>query len=211
MISDITRGKFLVFILITLLISVAFSFGKHFENFFPLDEGKELEYNYIRLKGNEKLEKAKIKVSNLAIKTINNIKVIPRKYEKLNDKGEKHIYTVFFKNDNEGILFLAIQKENESQPNFLPHPFYYMKNPINVGTIWGGGETPRGVIEGIRETVNVPAGTFNGCVKVKITYPQSMPIQEALFWFAPKVGIVKTSYLYKNSMQEQFELIALVN
>ena len=117
--------------------------------------------------------------------------------------------SAFFFNDKEGIIFYATQAEKDNEPKVFPHSFYYIKNPLKVGTTWGGGESPRGSIESVTETVTVQAGTFANCVKVKITYPQSMPMNESVYWFAEKTGIVKSSYLYKDSAREQFELTSI--
>ena len=171
-----------------------------------------LEYDVTRKKGNEINEKSKLIVSNLASTNIDKKTVIPRKYESkkdIKDNKSKSEFLAYFHNDNDGILFLATKTEKDTQPKLFPTPFYYIKNPIEVGTTWGGGEVPKGYIENINETVVVPAGTFIKCVKVKITYPPQMPLNEAVFWFAEKVGIVKSHYHYKNSMEEDFQLTAI--
>jgi hypothetical protein len=55
----------------------------------------------------------------------------------------------------------------------------------------------------------VPAGTFKNCVKVKISYPPTLPMREGFFWFAEKVGIVQSAYIYKDSLKEDFQLLAM--
>lgn len=210
MIAGLSR-KTMVFLIFIISISlVGFKlFGKHFETFFPLDEGIVLEYDVTRKKGTEINEKNKLTVSNLASKNVENKTAIPRKYEIKKDNNVRSEFLAFFHNDNDGILFLATQTKKDSQPQLFATPFYYVKNPLKVGTSWGGGELPKGYIESVSETVVVPAGTFDNCVKVKITYPPKMPMNEAVFWFAEKVGIVKSHYKYKNSMEEDFQLTAI--
>uniref|UniRef100_A0A7V4G953 DUF3108 domain-containing protein n=1 Tax=Desulfobacca acetoxidans TaxID=60893 RepID=A0A7V4G953_9BACT len=191
------------------LLLTAFIFEKHFENYFPLEEGKVLEYSFTSAKDGNVVEKAKVTVTNLAPKTLDNKTVIPRKYEKVTQKGDKQTYTGFFLNDKEGVLFWAVQGDKDDQPKPLPQKIYYLKNPLKVAATWGGGEAPKGSIESTDEKVAVAAGSFSGCVRVKIAYPENMPLKESLYWFAENVGIIKSSYTYKNGVQEQFELLAV--
>jgi hypothetical protein len=203
------RLPFLFLVLAGVLATTAFIFEKHFENYFPLDEGRVLTYGYTRSKDSSMQEKAKITVSNQAAKTLEGKTVSPRKYEKISEKGEKQNYTVFFHNDKEGILMAAIQGEKEDQPKSLPQKIYYLKNPLKVGTTWGGGDSPQGVVESLSEKVAVPAGTFEGCIKVKLTYPHNMPVKDAVLWFAERVGIIKSVYVYKDGMREEFQALSL--
>jgi len=209
MVSGLAR-KLWFFFLIMLVIGVTgFRFStKHIDNYFPLEEGMILEYDFRRTKGDLE-EKGKVTVTNLAVRNLENKMVVPRKYEMKKDANVSQTYLAFFYNDKEGILFFAVQAEKESNPKVMSPPFYYVKNPLEVGTAWGGGESPQGKIESVNESITVPAGTFKSCVKVKLTFPQTMPMQEATFWFAEKIGIIKSIYRYKDAREEQFQLTAI--
>ncbi len=199
-----SRRMTLFLALASILLSGGFIFGtKHFDNYFPLQEGQSLEYEVKRSKDGAVVEQVKEKVTNLAEQTLEGKRVVPRKY----DIGGK-TFLAFFNRDTEGIMFMATKGEKDAKPNLLPHPFYYIKNPLEVGASWGKGDGPKGRIDSVSETVTVPAGTFRKCVKVKITYPGSMPMSEGTLWFAEKVGIVKSTYVYKNAMKEEFQLLA---
>lgn len=210
MLSRLSRTRIFVGALTAVIFAGGFIFtGRHFENYFPLQEGLSLEYNVKRSKDGEIVEQAKEKVTNLAAKTLEGKKVVPRKYEVKDEKNVEKTFMGFFHKDNEGVMLWATQAEKDGQPNLLSTPFYYVKNPLEVGTVWGSGEGPKGAIESISETVTVPAGTFKKCVKVKITYPPNMAMSEGFFWFAERIGIVKSSYVYKNSMKEEFQLLSI--
>jgi len=210
MIAGLSRKTMVFLIFIISLSLVGFKlFGKHFETFFPLDEGLVLEYDVTRKKGTEIDDKSKLTVSNLPSRMVEKKTAIPRKYEIKKANNVKSEFLAFFYNDKDGVLFLATQTGKDGQPKPFPTPFYYLKNPLKVGTTWGGGEIPKGFVESVNETVVVPAGTFDNCVKVKLTYPPKMPMNEAVFWFAEKVGIVKSLYKYKNSMEEVFQLTTI--
>lgn len=184
-------------------------FEKHFDNYFPLQEKLSLEYVVIRLKPDGVREEGTLKVTNQAAAKWEGKPVVPRSYEIRIGQGAPEKYVAYFQNDREGILFVALQPGKADKPQAITPPFYYLKGPLKPGTTWGGGDGPRGSVEHAAETVTVPAGTFKGCVRVKLTYPEGKPLKEGIFWYAEKVGIVKSSYLYHNSLKEEFRLTAV--
>ena len=201
-------GNFLV-ILLASAVLCGFIFEKHIDNFFPMEEGRKFEYSYTRAKDNAIIEKAAVTVTNNPKRTWEQKTVMPRTYEKLNDKKEKQVHTVFFHNDGEGIMMVAFQGEKDGQPKALPHKLAYLRSPLKVGNRWGGGDDPQGVIDSLSDKVAVPAGTFDGCIKVKLTYPSNLPVQEAFLWFAENVGVVKSLHRYRDGSREEFELKAV--
>lgn len=184
-------------------------FEKHFENYFPLQEKMTLEYALTRLKADGAKEEGKLFVTNLAPTKLENKTVVPRRYEMKVQDTLKQSYAVFFHNDKDGMLFFAIQTDKEAKPQLFTPPFYYLKNPLKPGAAWGGGDTPRGTVESIDETVTVPAGTFKGCLRVKLTFPPDKPLAEGIFWYGERVGIVKSTYTYRNAVKEEFRLVAV--
>ncbi len=183
-------------------------FEKHYENYFPLTEKMTLEYALTRTNPDGVQETGKMFVTNLAPTRLENKTVVPRRYEMKIQEGRQS-YSVFFHNDRDGILFFANKTEKEAQPQPATPPFYYLKSPLKPGASWGGGDSPRGLVESVAETVTVPAGTFKGCVRVKLTFPPGKPLAEGIFWYGEKVGIVKSVNLYRNGQKEEFHLISV--
>ena len=68
---------------------------------------------------------------------------------------------------------------------------YIIKNPIVVGASWKSGNLVR-TIEGF-ESVTVPAGTFDNCVKIRTTSDKNSE-SGSFLWLAPKIGNVKLVY-----------------
>ncbi len=203
------RGKLAGVLAAALAVAGFTLFEKHFENYFPLQEKMTLEYALTRSRADGSKEEGKLFVTNLAPSKLENMTVVPRRYEIKIQDTLKQSYSVFFHNDKDGLLFFAIQTEKESQPQLITPPFYYLKNPLKTGAAWGGGDTPRGSVESVGETVTVPAGTFKGCVRVKLTFPPDKPLAEGTFWYGEKVGIVKSTYVYRNAMKEEFRLVSV--
>jgi tetratricopeptide (TPR) repeat protein len=94
-----------------------------------------------------------------------------------------------------------------------------LKLPVKKGESWtdpGNEAQAVRVVESTDETIAVPAGTFNGCVRVKTTIevrvaneggPQANEVYnrnkgfqegEKWMWFAPGVGIVKAEHHHAN-------------
>jgi len=209
MVAGLAKKLWLLLLIWVVIGVTGFRFAtKHSENYFPLEAGISLEYDFKRTKG-ELQEKGKVTVTNLAARKLQDKMVVPRKYDMKKEQGGNQAYLAFFYNDKEGVQFFAVQAEKESDPKLMSPPFYYIKNPLETGTTWGSGDSPRGRIESVSESITVPAGTFKNCVKVNLTFPQTMPMQEATFWFAERIGIIKSIYRYKDAREEQFQLTAI--
>ncbi|MBM4283923.1 MAG: hypothetical protein FJ128_01560 [Deltaproteobacteria bacterium] len=205
MVATSSRRGLLAAALGAIIFAGGFIFGaKHVDNYFPLQEGLTLEYAVKRTKDGAVVEQIKQKVTNLAQQTLDRKRVVPRKYEMAGVS-----FMGYFSKDSEGVMFLATKGEKDPKPVVLPNPFYYLKDPLKVGEVWGTGDGPKGRIESVSDTVVVPAGAFKECVKVKITYPATMPMKEGYFWFAEKIGIVQSAYIYKDAMREEFQLISM--
>jgi hypothetical protein len=184
-------------------------FARHFEGYFPLAEKITLEYELVRQKPDGSIEKGRLFVTNLAPMRLANKTVVPRRYDLKMQDGLKQSYSIFFHNDQEGILFFGFQTDKEAQPQVASPPYYYLKNPLKVGASWGEGDSPKGKVESLSEAVTVPAGTFTNCLRIKITFPPNKPLAEGLFWYGEKVGIVKSAYLYRNALKEEFRLVSI--
>ncbi|MEA2078162.1 MAG: hypothetical protein U9O95_09110 [Candidatus Marinimicrobia bacterium] len=124
---------------------------------------------------------------------------------------------IFIRETKKGQILFAIQGAEDSEPVILEELVYLNKNPFKTGTTWEGDFTTSVMMESVtfpltyeiqkgKETVTVPAGTFDKCLKVvakgeverdkgllgmvKITIVQTD-------WYAPKVGLIK-SVLHKS-------------
>lgn len=68
--------------------------------------------------------------------------------------------------------------------------------PLEVGLTWQFSENPPMTAEilSLTETVNVPAGTFENCMELKLTWVEQGNTVENITDFAPDVGKVKNVY-----------------
>ncbi|MFZ2087653.1 MAG: hypothetical protein WAU47_03680, partial [Desulfobaccales bacterium] len=91
------------------------------------------------------------------------------------------------------------QGAKDQAPKILPEKQYILKFPLNQGASWkqqAEGFILEDTIIDTKGSVQTPAGAFQDCLVLKRIYfhPKNpnTPLQEALFWFAPGVGNVKT-------------------
>lgn len=68
--------------------------------------------------------------------------------------------------------------------------------PLQVGATWQFSEEPpmTGEILSLTETVNVPAGTFENCLEMRLIWVESGNTVENVTDFAPNVGRVRNVY-----------------
>ncbi len=192
-----------------LLLAAGFTLGtRHYENYFPLQEKLIWEYAVRRSRTGSATEEGRLTITNLSPTRVEQRRVTPRRYE-FSLGPSRESYTVYFHNDGEGVLFYALQTDKESQPRMAEPPFYYLKNPLSPGAGWGGGGSPQGRVEGVRERVAVPAGTFRDCVVVSLTFPPGRPLKEGRIWYAERVGIVQSEFRYPDGRTETFRLTAM--
>ncbi len=134
--------------------------------------------------------------TNFPSRELKGKKVVPRKSE----KGLESSFT-FIGEDRDGIYIFARQPPSAMEPIILQPPAYLIRYPIQVSTTWEVS-MPKGkndtltlqvAIESISETVTVPAGTFERCLKVKsvgsATDGGSIEVYD---WYAPGVGLIKS-------------------
>jgi hypothetical protein len=68
-------------------------------------------------------------------------------------------------------------------------PVYVLKQPLSVGTKWRGEHGGWVEVAEVSAVVNVPAGTYQGCVKTVEQRGGDMPLRVATT-FCPDIGIV---------------------
>jgi hypothetical protein len=193
--------------LIFFLLSGASCFGEPAESYYPLKEGMTWVYGISSNKPGVK----KITVTNLAPRELQGKSVTPRKWEV---GGGVRYY--FIAKDDAGVYRYAEQRGDTGEPRIITPKVYYLKNPVDNGTNWdistkmGEDELKVNItVESIRETVQVPAGKYQECVKLK--HEGKMEAKEgalsltAYEWYAPGVGLVKSMFTIKKSGKGEAE------
>jgi hypothetical protein len=176
------------------------------EKYYPLKEGITWVYSVSSKKpGGER-----ITVTSLAPREVKGKTAHPRKWEV--GGGVKYY---FIAKDDAGVYRYAEQKGDAGEPQIITPKVYYLKNPVDVGTTWdtvtklGEDELKVNItVESIGEKVQVPAGKYENCVKLKHegrmqpkeggTVPLSLTAYE---WYAPGVGLVKSMFTIKQSIK----------
>lgn len=186
------------------LLPQSYCFGETAEKYYPLKEGMTWVYGIT----SNKRGTQKITVTNMAPKEIQGKSVVPRKW----DLGGGTRYYFIAKNAF-GVYRYAEQKTATEEPQVTTPKVYYLKNPMDTGTNWDittkMGEDDLKVnitIENIRETVQVPAGQYKDCVKLKHVGKVQKKDKgggelslTAYEWYAPGVGLVKSMFTIKKS------------
>lgn len=191
-------------VLLFFLLPGASCFGEPAESYYPLKEGMTWVFSV----SSNKPGAQKITVTNLAPRELQGKSVTPRKWEV---GGGVRYY--FIAKDDGGVYRYAEQKGEAGQPQILTPKVYYLKNPVDNGTTWdiatkmGEDDVKVNItVESIRETVQVPAGTYKECVKLK--HEGAVQAKEgggaglsltAYEWYAPGVGLVKSRFIIKKS------------
>ncbi|MEW6660307.1 MAG: hypothetical protein AB1424_16805 [Thermodesulfobacteriota bacterium] len=182
-------------------------FGEAAEKYYPLKEGMTWVYGVTA----DRPGALKIKITNLAPRELQGQTVTPRKWE-----VGASVRTYFIAKDDFGVYRYAEQMTDSAEPKVVTPKVYYLKNPVDKGTYWDistkMGENDLKVtvtIEGIREKVTVPAGTYNECVKVKHeggTQDAKTGLSLTAYeWYAPAVGLVKSMFTIKKKGEDKKE------
>lgn len=194
----------LVATLLFFLMSGASCFGEPAASYYPLKEGMAWVYSV----SSSKPGVQKITVTNLAPRELQGKSVIPRKWEV--GGGVKYY---FIAKDDKGVYRYGEQRSDVEKPKIITPQVYYLTNPVDVGTTWDiatkMGEDDLRVnvtVESVQEKVQVPAGTYKDCVKLK--HEGAVQAKEgdgvglsltAYEWYAPEVGLVKSMFTIKKS------------
>ena len=203
---------FLTF-LFSLMIS-SWARGAAPESYLPLKAGMTWEYRNMFLdpKSQERMGSGKAIKRNLPPMELQGTRVIPQIFSFYQPDGTLRQETSsFIVQDAAGFYVFARQGPNDKAPSIVPGRYYILKFPLTKGASWkqqAEGFIIQDTIEATDASIQVPAGTFTNCLKIKRVYfsPKnpSSPLQEALFWFAPDVGNVKVEI---KNLQENKELV----
>jgi len=182
--------------------------GEPAENYYPVKEGMTWVYSIT----SNKPGASKITVTNLAPRELQGKTVAPRKWEV--EGGVKYY---FIAKDDTGVYRYAEQRGDTGEPQIISPKVYYLKNPVDVGTTWdtttkmGQDDLKVNItVESIREKVQVPAGSYKECVKLKHEGKMEAKKGSALTltayeWYAPGVGLVKSMFTIKQSIKGKAE------
>jgi hypothetical protein len=169
-----------------------------------LDPG--LKWEYQASWSDEPGKTNRLTLTNLPATKLNGRPVIP---QKLIDGEEEVLF--FVVGDDSGVYVHAVQPPGAAGPQVRSTPPFFLRYPLKPGDSWEGtpeadfllGPLPltglvKTSVESTEEVVNVPAGTFQHCLKTKTTGEvefEGQPVALQLLrqtWFCPGVGIVKS-------------------
>jgi hypothetical protein len=176
------------------------------KSLYPLEQSMEWTYQVVSASPNRS---SKITVVNMPARMLAGRSVTPQKIEV---NGQTLFQ--FMGEDSEGIFVLATQGPNAMEPEIVPSPVYRLHHPYESGTRWEVNSRFHVTIENADETVTVPAGTFESCVKVvtrsSLMEKQKIASEQGITWYCPGVGMVKSiTKPNSNNMGESGELIQL--
>ncbi len=193
------KAKFVaVAVALFFLLSASICFGEGAEKYYPLKVGMTWVYSVTSSKPGHK-----ITVTNEAPRDLQGKTVTPRKWE-----VGGNVRHFFIGKDDYGVYRYAEQMSATAEPKVVTPKVYYLKNPVDKGTNWDNsikmGENELKVniiVESVRETVQVPAGTYKECVLLKheggMKDAKGHISITALEWYAPDVGLVKSMFTLK--------------
>lgn len=226
--QNMTRTKIIV--LTFLLLAISTGCNRSVNLSYPMKDGARWNYQLQSSRSNPG-KNVKVELVSLQSTNVNGQKAFPQKLElSYGEAGRESVertWNFFLAEDSDGIYVFAAQSKRGAEGKFTPK-YYILKNPIRVGAKWStpspisGNPTMNAtsMVESVDESVTVPAGTFDKCVRIKVVAepdPESrwfyrhMPgIEqmrvEAYLWFSSGVGLVKASYQSSLMRQENATL-----
>jgi len=210
----IALRKKTIFILPAVILMFFVSCNSTDNSYYPLKEN--LEWNYL-VSNNSSIigEEGSLKmtVTNMPKREMNGKTVTP---QKVTVNGI--ILFNFYVEDQSGIYSIAQQTFNSPEP-VITKPDYLLHFPIEIGSTYEEkGKTqalttniPIKVlfkVESNKETVTVPAGTFENCLKIRGVgdsiqnhgiLGKAKIHAEYLFWYAPGIGLIKAVITEKSN------------
>jgi len=127
------------------------------------------------------------------------------KYQVMIDNGGTVSANIYVLND-ESLVRIYSEAEVYDEKNVLDQEGnmedIIIKAPIEVGTKWESQGNSCEITD-VDATVTVPAGTFDNCLVVKVTYKESGAYSN--FYYCKGVGLVKSEYI-----DNDFEVLSLL-
>jgi hypothetical protein len=179
------------------------------ERYYPLDAGRSWTYAMTIQPASGQAATATSLVTNLSERTVAGRTVTPQQAEAFDQRRLRFISV-----DDRGVVEIADQDSNASEPQIKSPPNSILKTPIAVGATWEttwetnqfGKRTLLPMTKKIESTegpCTVPAGTFSNCLHLRLTGsgPVSADDGSAIVdvdgeeWFAPSVGYVRGIFM----------------
>ena len=190
------------FLVVLFVLGISgWAWGASPDSYFPMKDGMRWEYQFkvVDLKSQKQLGTGKAIKKNLAPTELKGTKVVPQVYSFYEPASVlKQETTSYVAKDGAGFYVVARKGTSDKEPKIIPTKYYVLKFPLTKGASWKQeveGFILQDTVEATDASVQVPAGTFNNCLKVKKLYftPKNpaTPVKETDFWFAPDVGNVK--------------------
>jgi hypothetical protein len=180
------------------LVLLACSRGE--ESYFPLGEG--LRWEYQLSSSTLAFSNRTLSAVNLASEAMGGRQCTPKS---LSNGGVEYYYE-----DNKGLFLCGARVPMAAEPRVFRDARYVLQYPVRPGFTWTaetemqlvgtGAIWVKHSIEATDETISVPAGKFDKCIKVSTTGQRqtSAPLYGAvnqwlknLSWFCKGVGLVK--------------------
>lgn len=176
-------------------------------SYYPLEEGKSWEYQLSTISLSGGIGETKLLMTNQAKRELFGRTVVPKKVDFRNQS-----MFLFIAEDQAGIYYFAEQSARDVEPKVKEPPDYIIPYPVETGRMWQtetttqllGGKKPitlESTLEIVDETITVPAGTFEKCIKVvrrgstkndgRFMHTAIITVEE-YSWYARGVGLVKS-------------------
>ncbi|WP_127999399.1 hypothetical protein [Piscinibacter defluvii] len=182
---------------------------------FPLEPGRRWTYEVVTAWENDVVERETRVLETLPTEALDGVPAFRRR----SDGGVDY----WLRSDASGIYRVASKSDLEAEPRRDREPRFVLKQPIAVGTSWRAGTTayllmrreefPREIrhshpdvpmnytIEALGQTLEVRAGRFDGCVRVRgqaslrlfadpVAGWRDLPLVTTE-WYCPGVGLAK--------------------
>ncbi len=210
------RRQLTLLVLISSVLLIHLQCSSERASLYPLAEGWAWEYEVSSgsaFGGGS----ASMTVTNMAERKVGDAVTIPRRIEvqsAVSFLGRESSMTsfAFVSTDEEGFSWAASQSPTDGEPVIREPGDYFLKHSVEVGDSWEQGSLPSLmtagtshesllvsiVVSGTNETVTVPAGTFDGCVKITAATKPRVSLEEH-DWYCPGVGLVRQSIENKST------------
>lgn len=123
---------------------------------------------------------------------------VEENYLQLTDNNGGTIVTSIYEMGEKELRKVYSQEEFYSEENLIPEAkknkgtgVVIIKAPLREGNSWENDGEKREIVA-VNQTVELPAGTFHGVLKIKINYRESGTT--AYEYYAPNLGLIKKEY-----------------
>ena len=186
-------------ILAFLVTLVSVGFG---QDYFPLRQGSSWEYSFDLARGTQQKSSTMVK-KVLPAMTIKGQQVIPIQYQ----TGQMTFYNI----TRDAVLWMGGQGTSDLEPTIFDVSLLALPRKPTLGYGWelpqeswlqAGKKVFCGIsIDKVDETVVLPSGVFEHCVRIKISGENERTSIVGYDWYAPNIGYIKGIYeeVYKVS------------